>query len=109
MEYLRGQIYRVNLEPTVGSEQQGNARPCVIISINPFNKKLKTVAIVPLSSSARAIPPVAVPVPSAGANSIALCHQLLTADKSRIGKYMGELSNADILAIENGIRQLYGL
>lgn len=109
MDYLRGQIYRVNLEPTVGSEQQGNARPCVIISINPFNKKLKTVAIVPLSSSARPIPPIAVPVPSAGVNSIALCHQLLTADKSRIGKYMGELSSVDISVVENGIRQLYGL
>jgi len=109
MDYLRGQIYRVNLEPTVGSEQQGNARPCVIVSVNPFNKKLRTVGIVPLSSSARAIPPIAVPVPSAGADSIALCHQLLTADKSRIGKYMGELSSADMAAIENGVRQLYGL
>lgn len=109
MEYQRGQIYRVNLEPTVGSEQQGNARPCVIISINPFNKKLRTVGIVPLSSSARAMPPIAVPVPSAGENSIALCHQLLTADKSRIGKYMGDVSIADMAAIEYGVRQLYGL
>jgi mRNA interferase MazF len=109
MDYLRGQIYRMNLEPTVGSEQQGIARPCVIVSIDPFNRKLRTVGIVPLSSSARSIPPIAVSVPSAGANSVALCHQLLTADKSRIGKYMGELSATDMASIEYGIRQLYGL
>ena len=41
MEYKRGQIYRVNLEPTKGSEQQGVARPCVILSITPLNTKLR--------------------------------------------------------------------
>ena len=39
----RGDIYRVNLEPTLGSEQQGRARPCVVLSITPFNKQFKTV------------------------------------------------------------------
>ncbi|MEY2685514.1 MAG: PemK-like, MazF-like toxin of type toxin-antitoxin system, partial [Pseudomonadota bacterium] len=39
MDYKRGQVYRVNLEPTQGSEQQGVARPCVILSITPLNNK----------------------------------------------------------------------
>jgi mRNA-degrading endonuclease toxin of MazEF toxin-antitoxin module len=41
MDYKRGQIYRVNLEPTRGSEQQGIARPCLIFSITPLNAKLR--------------------------------------------------------------------
>jgi len=50
-----------------------------------------------------------VSVPSAGPNSVALCHQLRTVDKSRFGKCVGELSPADMTAVEAGIKQVYGL
>ncbi len=109
MEFKRGQIYKVNLEPTQGSEQQGNARPCVILSITPFNQQFRTIGVVPLSSTARVYAPVSIAVPSAGPTSVALCYQLRTIDKTRIGKYMGEVSASDLLAIENGVRQVYGL
>lgn len=66
MEFKRGQVYRVDLEPAQGSEQQGNARPCVILSITPFNRQFRTVGVVPLSSTARVYAPVSVPVPSIG-------------------------------------------
>jgi mRNA interferase MazF len=109
VEYRRGQIYRVNLEPTQGSEQQGVARPCLILSITPLNAKLRQVGVVPLSTSAKVLPPVVVGVPSAGPNSVALCHQLRTIDKLRIGKYLGEMSPADLVAVESAVRQVYGL
>jgi mRNA interferase MazF len=105
----RGQIYRVDLNPTQGSEQQGNARPCVILSVTPLNKQFRTVGIVPLSSSARAYAPVAVAVPSAGPTSVALCYQLRTIDKTRIGRFVGELSAADMVVLESGVKQVYGL
>ena len=66
MDYKRGQIYRVNLEPTRGSEQQGIARPCLIFSITPLNAKLRQVGVVPLSTSVKVLPPVVVGVPSVG-------------------------------------------
>ena len=94
MEYKRDQIYRANLEPTRGSEQQGNARPCVILSITPFNQQFRTVGVVPLSSTAKAYAPVAVAVPSAGPTSIALCYQLRTIDKTRLRKYVADVSAA---------------
>lgn len=109
MDLKRAQIYRVNLEPTQGSEQQGTARPCVILSITPLNAKLRQVGVVPLSTSAKALPPIVVSVPSAGAASVALCHQLRTIDKTRIGKHVGEVSAADMTAIEHAVRQVYGL
>jgi len=109
VEYKRGQIYRVNLEPTKGSEQQGIARPCLIFSITPLNAKLRQVGVVPLSTSAKVLPPVVVGVPSAGPDSVALCHQLRTIDKMRIGKCQGELSAADMAAVEAAVRQVYGL
>ena len=109
MEYKRGQIYRVNLEPTKGSEQQGIARPCLIFSITPLNARLRQVGVVPLSTSAKVLPPVVVGVPSAGPDSVALCHQLRTIDKIRIGKYQGELAAPDMVAVEAAVRQVYGL
>jgi mRNA interferase MazF len=109
MDFKRGQIVRINLEPTVGSEQQGTARPCVILSITPLNQKLRQIAVVPLSTSANALPPVVVSVPSAGPASVALCRQLRTIDKLRVGEYVGELSPADMAAVESAVRQVYGL
>ena len=109
MGFKRGHIYRVNLEPTQGSEQRGSARPCVILSINPLNNKLRQFGVVPLSTSAKVLPPMVVAVPSAGSDSVALCHQVRTIDKSRIGQTVGELSPVDLTAIEQGVRQVLGL
>ena len=114
MNIERGSIYRINLEPTTGSEQQGNARPCVVLSLSAYNRKLRTVGVVPLTSSPRALAPLIVPVPSAGkananANAMALCHQIRTIDKSRIGKLLGVLSLNDLAAVEDGVRRVHGL
>lgn len=109
MECKRGQIYRVKREPTKGSEQQGVARPCLIFSIKPLNARLRQVGVVPLSTSAKVLPPVVVGVPSAGPDSVALCHQLRTIDKMRISKCLGEMSPADLVAVESAVRQVDGL
>lgn len=111
MKIQRGEIYRVNLEPTVGSEQQGKARPCLVLSVTAFNNKLRTVGMVPLSSSPRPLPPLIVSVPSAGLpTSTALCGQLRTIDKHRIlGSPIGQISAADLDAVEKAVAQVYGL
>ena len=106
----RGGIYCVNLEPTTGAEQQGNARPCVVLSLSAYNRKLRTVGVVPLTSSSRAVAPLIVPVPSAGkANSMALCHQIRTINKTRIGQLTGTMSMDDLAAVEDGVRRVHGL
>ena len=110
MNIERGSIYRVNLDPTVGSEQQGNARPCVVLTLTAYNRQLRTVGVVPLTSSPRALAPLIVPVPSTGnASSMALCHQIRTIDKTRIGKLLGALSVEDMAVVEDGVRRVHGL
>lgn len=109
MEFKRGQIVRFNLEPARGSEQQGVARPCVVLSVTPFNRQFRTVGIVPLSSTAKAYEPVSVAMPSAGDTSVALVYQYRAADKTRAGKYVGELSPADLGRLEAAMRQYLGL
>ena len=110
MNIERGNIYRVNLDPTLGSEQRGSARPCVVLTLSAYNRQLRSVGVVPLTSSPRALPPLIVPVPSAGkANSMALCHQLRTIDKTRIGKLLGALNAQDLATVEDGVRRVHGL
>lgn len=110
MNIERGNIYRVNLDPTIGSEQQGNARPCVVLTLTAYSRQLRTTGVVPLTSSPRALAPLVVPVPSAGrANSMALCHQIRTIDKTRMGKLLGTLSPEDMAVVEDGVRRVHGL
>ena len=110
MNIERGSIYRVNLDPTIGSDQQGNARPCVVLTLTAYNRQLRTVGVVPLTSSPRALAPLIVAVPSAGkANSMALCHQIRTIDKTRMGKLLGTLSPDDMAVVEDGVRRVHGL
>ena len=111
MTIRRGDIYRINLQPTRGSEQQGDARPCVVLSIGAYNNKLPTIGVVPLSMSPRELPPIIVSVPSAGnESSMAICNQVRTVDKGRVvGDLMGQLSLQDIQKVETGVRQYYGL
>ena len=109
MDFKRGQVYRFNLEPVRGSEQKGIARPCVILSLTPFNRQFRTVGIIPLSSSARAYEPVSIAVPSAGESSVALIYQYRSVDKTRAGKFITELAADDLARVESAIRVYLGL
>ena len=46
MSVRRGEIIRVNLNPTIGREQAGNARPCLVLSNTKFNTKRKGIVVV---------------------------------------------------------------
>ena len=103
--FQRGMIFRVNLEPNIGGEQQGEARPCVVLSDTPFNKNSRVLTVVPLSSSPRPLFPLIVEAPSAGRKtSVALCGQIRTIDKRRILANIGALSFADTKALEKAVK-----
>lgn len=85
-------IFIASLNPTQGSEQAGS-RPVLVISREEINQTLPVVNVIPLTSqksSHRRIYPneVFLPAGSGGlkVNSIALCYQVRTLDKSRLQK-----------------------
>jgi mRNA-degrading endonuclease toxin of MazEF toxin-antitoxin module len=52
MNIQRGEIIRINLNPTQGREQAGNARPCLVISHTQYNQKRQGIVIVhPITST----------------------------------------------------------
>ena len=90
-------IFLASLDPTKGSEQ-GGKRPVLVISRERINQILPVVNVIPLTSrksTSRIIYPneVLLPVGVAGlqVDSIALCYQIRTLDKTRLEQNLGEL------------------
>jgi mRNA interferase MazF len=107
----RGEIYLAELKPRSGSEQQGR-RPVIVVSHDSFNqiKTWRSTIVVPLSTSKNQARrgPTAVPVPEGmgGINrdSLALCHQLTTLDRSKLTQRLGLLPDSLLHAVEEGIK-----
>lgn len=99
----RGDVYWVNLDPTVGSEIR-KQRPCVLVGANPLNQVRRTVVVVPLSSSGIVRPPLTIRVHCLGREAAAVCDQIRAVDKSRLVEKAGSLSDDDMQSIENGLR-----
>jgi mRNA-degrading endonuclease toxin of MazEF toxin-antitoxin module len=64
MNLQRGEIIRINLNPTQGREQQGNARPCIILSSTSFNQRRQGIVIVlPITSIIKPAIKTLIPLP----------------------------------------------
>lgn len=91
---VRGDIYLVNLDPTVGSEIQ-KTRPCVIISPPEIHDYLRTALIAPMTTGSRSAP-FRVPIDFQGKSGLILPEQLRTVDKIRLVKKVGALDQATL-------------
>ena len=52
---VRGEVWLINLDPTVGSEIQ-KTRPCVVISPPELHDHLRTVIVAPMTTKSRPAP-----------------------------------------------------
>lgn len=86
----RGEIWLVNLDPTLGSAIK-KSRPCVVVSPAELNEHLRTVIVAPLTSKGFAAP-FRVPVTHAGTKGLILLDQVRTVDKVRLAKKLGSVS-----------------
>ena len=104
----RGEIWWVALDPTIGSEVR-KTRPCVVVSVNILNKRRKTVIVVPLSSAPKASPPILVPVMCDTQAAVAVIDQVRAVAKERLRARLGVLSEQEMMAVEDGLRQIMNL
>ena len=103
MNPRRGEIWWVNLDPTLGSEIK-KTRPCVILGTNVLNERRRTVVIVPLSTAPPAAPPLLVPVVCAGKPAVALIDQIRAVAKERLQRRIDDLSSSDLAGVEEALR-----
>jgi len=104
----RGEVWWVRLDPTEGSEIS-KTRPCLILSSGVLNERRRTVVVVPLSSSAKASPPLLVPVRCGGRDAIAVTDQIRAVSKERLEQCMGTLSPEQMEAVEQAVREVLEL
>ena len=90
----RGDIYWVDFRGAAGAEIR-KLRPAVVVSEQDHNDCMRTVTVVPLSSSEGAVRPHEVAVPAGLVGDGRRCrlntHQIRAVDKSRLGRKLGVL------------------
>ena len=104
MEITQYEIYRVNLDPTVGREMK-KTRPCVILSPDDMNQFIGTVIVAPLTSTIRIYPSRVKFVLNGKTNMIAL-DQIKTIDKVRLQDKIGKLNTVTIAIVKKVIEEM---
>ncbi len=108
---LRGQIYWVQLDPTIGSEIK-KTRPALVISNNANNHASSTVTVLPITSQTTTIYPFEVLLP-AGTGGIkntskAKANQIRTVDKRRLSALpLGTVLEPEILQNVNNALKIH--
>ncbi len=109
----RGEIYYVDLEPVKGSEQ-GGTRPAVVIQ-NDLSNRFSPVIIVSAISSRPTQRPHATDVwvepeqTGLTRRSRIMLNQIRTIDKSRLQRYVGRLTDTQVVQVDDAIRISLGL
>ncbi len=98
------EIYWISLDPTQGSEMAKN-RPCVVVSPNEMNKFLRTVIIVPITSTIKSYP-WRVLCMVAGRQGSMATDQIKVVDKIRIGAKIGNLSVEETITIKDVLQKM---
>lgn len=86
----RGDVWLVNLDPTMGTEIK-KSRPCVVISPAELHDHLRTVLVAPMTTKGHAAP-FRIAAVHAGRKGLVLLDQIRAVDKLRLAKKLGVLS-----------------
>ena len=113
MKLGRGALVLVELDPTIGHEQQG-VRPCVVVSDLDVigDQRFPLVCVVPVTGTpgeGLLYPPLLPGKSGLSRKSFALIDQLRSIDKRRIRRVFGDLTGSEITAIDEGLRIFLGL
>ena len=105
--FERGEVYWVRMDAGLGAEQ-GVGRPGVIITCDELNTKNTTVTIAFLSRKYHPYQTY-VEVYATGEQSYVICNQLMSYDKSRLGKFIGKLNSAEQKAVDDALERVLDL
>ena len=101
----RGEVYLVNLEPTVGSEVQ-KTRPCVILSPNEMNQSIRTIVIAPMTSKQKSYKS-RVALRFDGKQGQVMLDQIRTIDKKRLITKLGTLSVKELKSVLFVLQEMF--
>jgi mRNA interferase MazF len=104
----RGEVWLVNLDPTVGSEihQIQRIRPCVVISPLEMHDHLRTALIAPMTTGSHPAP-FRIPVRHSGKQGLILLDQIRAIDKTRLIKRAGAIAPATLSAVLATLAEIF--
>ena len=108
----RGDIYRADLDPVIGSEQ-GGVRPVLVIQNDTGNLHSPTVIVAAITSrNKKPHMPVHVLITAEEsglpADSVVLTEQVRTLEKSRLTRYLGHLKDEAMARIDLALERSIG-
>lgn len=107
--FHRGEIYHILPEDTETGSEQYSGRPAIIVSSEANNKFAPTLEVVYLTTKPKKALPTHVSIEAARFRSIALCEQVHTVSKTRVGDYIDKLSKYEVEDVDAAIVISLGL
>jgi mRNA interferase MazF len=101
----RFEVYLVNLDPTVGSEIK-KVRPCLVVSPNQANRKLRTVIVAPMSTKGHFFP-TRVPCRFKGKAGQVVLDQIRAIDQMRLIRRLGMLERNAAVRVLKKLREMF--
>ena len=101
----RGEIWLVNLDPTVGSEIK-KSRPCVVVSPPEMHDHLRTLIVAPMTTKGWPAP-FRVPVTHGGKKGLILLDQMRAIDKARLARKSGAISSKTLAGVLSVLREVF--
>ena len=98
----RGEIYWVDIPNAIGHEMMKD-RPAIIVSCDALNDNSPVVQVVYCSASPKKELPEHITIRSTEQISTALCENVYTVDKSRVGRYVGRCTKREMEQVDLGL------
>src|SRR5689334_17363266 len=99
------EVWLVTLDPVRGSEIQ-KTRPCLVVSPNEMNAHLRTVIVVPMTSTERPYPS-RVAVRFQGKRGQAALDQLRAVDRERLVRKLGSVTPKTAQSVSSTLVEMF--
>lgn len=104
----RYHVYRVEIDPVIGSET-AKTRPAVVISDDEMNRRLQTVVVCPVTSRLHPRWPSRVQTTVAGRPVEIAVDQVRTVARERLREELGRIDEETAATVRHVITHMYGL
>lgn len=104
-DFRRGQVWDVNLDPTIGSEIR-KVRPCVIVSPDVLNERWRTLIIAPLTTGGRQFS-FRIASEFGGRQGLVVLDQVKAVDKQRCLRLLGTVDEPALRKILSALREMF--
>ncbi|NGX26953.1 MAG: hypothetical protein K940chlam6_00880, partial [Chlamydiae bacterium] len=104
----RGDIYWVNLDPTIGGETK-KTRPALVVSNDIGNENSKIVIVAPITSKVKNVYPFEVRVSVNGKPGKVMLNQCRAVDKARLTSKINSVDQRTMKSAEDAIKIVFGI